>query len=133
MLIIIIFTAPVVYYCASFSEQQPKVRGWLKASVDGQTTGFVPANYVKILGKRRGRKHVETVKLQHVQQDDRQALQTQSPESPQSHLTQDFSSGFSLAPSAAPSEELLESVYAETPSTRVTKPDQSILACDACE
>ncbi|XP_007670326.2 peroxisome biogenesis factor 13 isoform X1 [Ornithorhynchus anatinus] len=37
-------------------EQQPKVRGWLLASVDGQTTGLVPANYVKILGKRRGRK-----------------------------------------------------------------------------
>ncbi|OCT79719.1 peroxisomal membrane protein PEX13 [Xenopus laevis] len=37
-------------------EQQPKIRGWLLGSVDGQTTGFVPANYIKILGKRRGRK-----------------------------------------------------------------------------
>uniref|UniRef100_A0A803J4B8 Peroxisomal membrane protein PEX13 n=1 Tax=Xenopus tropicalis TaxID=8364 RepID=A0A803J4B8_XENTR len=37
-------------------EQQPKIRGWLLGSVDGQTTGFVPANYVRILGKRRGRK-----------------------------------------------------------------------------
>uniref|UniRef100_A0A4W3H8D3 Peroxisomal membrane protein PEX13 n=1 Tax=Callorhinchus milii TaxID=7868 RepID=A0A4W3H8D3_CALMI len=40
-------------------EQQPKVRGWLLASQDGQTTGLVPANYVKILGKRRGRKQAE--------------------------------------------------------------------------
>ncbi|KAG8443973.1 hypothetical protein GDO86_009234 [Hymenochirus boettgeri] len=37
-------------------EQQPKIRGWLLGSVDGQTTGFVPANYIKILGKRKGRK-----------------------------------------------------------------------------
>ncbi|XP_074845570.1 peroxisome biogenesis factor 13 [Carettochelys insculpta] len=37
-------------------EQQPKVRGWLLASRDGQTKGLVPANYIKILGKRRGRK-----------------------------------------------------------------------------
>ncbi|XP_072437094.1 peroxisome biogenesis factor 13 isoform X1 [Chiloscyllium punctatum] len=37
-------------------EQQPKVRGWLMASLDGQTTGLVPANYVRILGKRRGRR-----------------------------------------------------------------------------
>ena len=34
---------------------QPKVRGWVLASVDGQSTGLVPANYIKILGKRRGR------------------------------------------------------------------------------
>ncbi|XP_022091200.1 peroxisomal membrane protein PEX13-like [Acanthaster planci] len=36
-------------------EMQPKVRGWVLASVDGQSTGLVPANYIKILGKRRGR------------------------------------------------------------------------------
>lgn len=103
------------------------------ASVDGQTTGLVPANYVKILGKRRGRKHAEIVKLQHVQQDDKQTFQTQSPASPQSHLTQDFSSGFSLASSAAPSEQLLELVYAETPGTRLTKADPTRLTCDASE
>ncbi|XP_071996684.1 peroxisome biogenesis factor 13 [Engystomops pustulosus] len=49
-------------------EQQPKVRGWLLGSVDGQTTGFVPANYVKILGKRRGKKAAETEKRQMEQQ-----------------------------------------------------------------
>ncbi|NWW35421.1 PEX13 protein, partial [Panurus biarmicus] len=40
-------------------EQQPKIRGWLLASYDGQTTGLVPANYIKILGKRRGRRAVD--------------------------------------------------------------------------
>ncbi|TWW78046.1 peroxisome biogenesis factor 13 [Takifugu flavidus] len=106
-------------------EQQPRVRGWLLASVDGQTTGLVPANYVKILGKRRGRKHAEMEKLAQVQQDDRQALQTRPAADPQLQLGQDFSSGFNFAPpSAAPSEELLESVYAETPSTRQANLDQ---------
>ncbi|XP_012938488.1 peroxisomal membrane protein PEX13 [Aplysia californica] len=37
-------------------ELQPRVRGWLLASVDGKTTGMIPANYVTILGKRRGTK-----------------------------------------------------------------------------
>lgn len=50
------------------SEQQPKVRGWLLASLDGQTTGLIPANYVKILGKRRGRKTVESSKISKQQQ-----------------------------------------------------------------
>ncbi|MBN3292664.1 PEX13 protein, partial [Polypterus senegalus] len=40
-------------------EQQPRVRGWLLASLDGQITGLIPANYVKILGKRRGRRQGE--------------------------------------------------------------------------
>nr|7Z0K_A Chain A, Peroxisomal membrane protein PEX13,Peroxisomal targeting signal 1 receptor [Homo sapiens]7Z0K_B Chain B, Peroxisomal membrane protein PEX13,Peroxisomal targeting signal 1 receptor [Homo sapiens] len=44
----------------ALKEQQPKVRGWLLASLDGQTTGLIPANYVKILGKRKGRKTVES-------------------------------------------------------------------------
>ncbi|XP_019404774.1 PREDICTED: peroxisome biogenesis factor 13 [Crocodylus porosus] len=44
-------------------EQQPKIRGWLLASVDGQTTGLVPANYIKILGKRRGRKTAEVERM----------------------------------------------------------------------
>uniref|UniRef100_A0A1E1XGK5 Peroxisomal membrane protein PEX13 n=1 Tax=Amblyomma aureolatum TaxID=187763 RepID=A0A1E1XGK5_9ACAR len=33
-------------------ELQPRVRGWLLASVDGSRTGLVPANYVKVLGLR---------------------------------------------------------------------------------
>ncbi|KAM8809333.1 peroxisome biogenesis factor 13 [Eudromia elegans] len=44
-------------------EQQPKIRGWLLASYDGQTTGLVPANYIKILGKRRGRKTMDLEKI----------------------------------------------------------------------
>lgn len=37
-----------------FTEQQPQVRGWLLASVDGQKTGLVPATYIKVLGQRQG-------------------------------------------------------------------------------
>ncbi|XP_078464712.1 peroxisomal membrane protein PEX13-like [Lampetra fluviatilis] len=37
-------------------EQQPRVRGWLLASRDGVATGLAPANYVQVLGKRRGRR-----------------------------------------------------------------------------
>ncbi|XP_061141803.1 peroxisome biogenesis factor 13 [Syngnathus typhle] len=77
-------------------EQQPRVRGWLLASLDGQTTGLVPANYVKILGKRRGHKQAEMERLAQVQQGDSQtALVT------------------NVNP---PPEELLESVYKETPT-----------------
>ncbi|KAL5017008.1 hypothetical protein ScPMuIL_006597 [Solemya velum] len=35
-------------------ELQPRVKGWLLASVDGKKTGIIPANYVKIHGKQRG-------------------------------------------------------------------------------
>ncbi|XP_062604137.1 peroxisomal membrane protein PEX13-like [Saccostrea cucullata] len=38
-------------------EIQPRMRGWLLASVDGQKVGIIPANYVKVLGKKRGTKH----------------------------------------------------------------------------
>lgn len=48
-------------------EQQPKVRGWLLGSVDGQTTGFLPTNYIKILGKRKGKKAAEPEKGQEEQ------------------------------------------------------------------
>lgn len=37
-------------------ELQPKVRGWLLASTDGQKVGMIPANYVTVLGKRKGSK-----------------------------------------------------------------------------
>lgn len=32
------------------------MRGWLLASVDGKKVGIIPANYVKVLGKKRGAK-----------------------------------------------------------------------------
>ncbi|XP_061693952.1 peroxisome biogenesis factor 13 isoform X2 [Syngnathoides biaculeatus] len=81
-------------------EQQPRVRGWLLASLDGQTTGLVPANYVKVLGKRRGRKQAEMERLAQVQQENSQGSRT--------NLTTNVN------PS---SEELLESVYKETPTS----------------
>ena len=30
---------------------QPRIKGWMLAGVDGQRTGLVPANYIKILAK----------------------------------------------------------------------------------
>lgn len=53
----------VIMSCIFLSDQQPKIRGWLLASLDGQTTGLVPANYIKILGKRRGRKTAEVERM----------------------------------------------------------------------
>lgn len=35
-------------------EYQPKIRGWLLGSIDGQTQGMMPANYLKIMGKKQG-------------------------------------------------------------------------------
>ena len=29
-------------------QRQPRIRGWLLASVDGTTKGIVPANYIKV-------------------------------------------------------------------------------------
>ena len=29
-------------------------RGWLLGSIDGQTQGIMPANYLKIMGKKQG-------------------------------------------------------------------------------
>ncbi|XP_028406307.1 peroxisomal membrane protein PEX13-like isoform X2 [Dendronephthya gigantea] len=37
-------------------QRQPRIRGWLLATVNGKSKGIVPANYVKILGFKRGRK-----------------------------------------------------------------------------
>ncbi|PIK49212.1 putative peroxisomal membrane protein PEX13 isoform X2 [Apostichopus japonicus] len=38
-------------------ELQPNIRGWLLASVDGEKVGLVPGNYIKVQGRRKGRKH----------------------------------------------------------------------------
>lgn len=38
-------------------ELQPNIRGWLLASVDGKKVGLVPGNYIKIQGRRKGRKY----------------------------------------------------------------------------
>lgn len=92
----------VVVLC---SEQQPRVRGWLLASVDGQTSGLVPANYVKVLGKRRGRKHAEAERLVQVQQNHTEALQTGA-----------VAQGISSASNTDASDMLLEAVFAESPA-----------------
>lgn len=92
-------------------EQQPRVRGWLLASADGQTTGLVPANYVKILGKRRGRKHAETERLGQVKQSGAQSAPPTQPQPVTARgLTPDLTN-------AASAEHLLESAYRETPAS----------------
>lgn len=102
------------------------MRGWLLASVDGQTTGLVPANYVKVLGKRRGRKHAETERLAHIQQDNTQGLHT----GPAAHPPSNLALGLSSAPGAASSEELLEAVFEETPASFSEGAPSSSVPCD---
>ncbi|XP_052001704.1 peroxisomal membrane protein PEX13-like [Xyrauchen texanus] len=92
-------------------ELQPRVRGWLLASIDGETTGLVPANYVKVLGRRRGRKHAELERLAQVQQD------AQNFQEPQIGLATDSSlAASSRMPVSSTSghDDLLESMYGET-------------------
>ncbi|NP_001167323.1 peroxisome biogenesis factor 13 [Salmo salar] len=106
-------------------EHQPRVRGWLLASVDGQTTGLIPANYVKVLGKRRGRKHAELERLAQVQAQPGNPLGTtlQAPQpnlatGPVPTVAPGLFSGLGPAeavPVTIP-EELLECVYRETPA-----------------
>ncbi|XP_068574939.1 peroxisome biogenesis factor 13 [Cebidichthys violaceus] len=84
-------------------EHQPKVRGWLLASADGQTTGLVPSNYVKVLGKRRGLKHAEMERLAQVQQANATA-QPQSDPAP------------GLGSASVSAEALLESAYRGAPA-----------------
>ncbi|XP_026800091.2 peroxisome biogenesis factor 13 [Pangasianodon hypophthalmus] len=88
-------------------EQQPRVRGWLLASVDGQTTGLVPANYVKILGRRRGRRQAELERLAQLQQG-QQVLQSAPA---QVTVTVPATAG------QPDHEELLECVYREAPAS----------------
>ena len=42
-------------------EIQPNMRGWLLACVDGKKPGIVPANYIKVLGKRSGSQSASVV------------------------------------------------------------------------
>ncbi|XP_026114821.1 peroxisomal membrane protein PEX13-like [Carassius auratus] len=96
-------------------EQQPRVRGWLLASVDGQTTGLVPANYVKVLGRRRGRKHAELERMPQTQQAD------QNLPAPQAALaTASVPNSRQAVPTTSDPDELLESVYSETQGLHAT-------------
>lgn len=90
-------------------KHQPKVRGWLLASADGQTTGLVPANYVKVLGKRRGLKHAEMERLAEVQQGNTAAH-------PQSNPAPGLALGLGSASTEASTEALLESAYRGAPA-----------------
>lgn len=86
------------------AEQQPRVRGWLLASVDGQTTGLVPANYVKVLGRRRGHKAAAVQRLDQSAPPSEAAATDQVQDPP-------------TASSTAPTEQLLESVYTGSPGS----------------
>ncbi|CAC5414516.1 PEX13 [Mytilus coruscus] len=48
-------------------EIQPRIKGWLLASVDGQKIGIIPGNYVKVLGKRQGTRKVNQVAIEAAQ------------------------------------------------------------------
>ncbi|XP_005735198.1 peroxisome biogenesis factor 13 isoform X1 [Pundamilia nyererei] len=102
-------------------ELQPRVRGWLLASVDGETTGLIPANYVKILGKRRGRRAADMERLAQAQRANTQEPQTSLAAQMQTTGAQGLdpaSASASASSSAlASSEDLLESAYRETPAS----------------
>lgn len=101
-------------------ELQPRVRGWLLASLDGQTTGLVPANYVKVLGKRRGRRLAEmeaqqmNASLQHVQPPATVQPVTQT------HAAQQPPGPSDLTSPLGESRGLLEEAFGETPDSNVT-------------
>ncbi|KAJ7987442.1 hypothetical protein DPEC_G00326520 [Dallia pectoralis] len=99
-------------------ELQPRVRGWLLASVDGQATGLVPANYVRVLGKRRGRRHAGLETLAQVQPGNPPAATFQAPQAagPVPTLAPGLVSGLGLNRGVAVAEDLLESVYREAPA-----------------
>ncbi|XP_013766828.1 peroxisome biogenesis factor 13 isoform X2 [Pundamilia nyererei] len=106
---------------SEIKELQPRVRGWLLASVDGETTGLIPANYVKILGKRRGRRAADMERLAQAQRANTQEPQTSLAAQMQTTGAQGLdpaSASASASSSAlASSEDLLESAYRETPAS----------------
>lgn len=77
--------------------------------MDGQTTGLVPANYVKILGRRRGRRPAELERLAQLQQG--QQVQQSAPDQVMVTVPASASAG------QPDHEELLECVYRETPAS----------------
>jgi len=103
-------------------ELQPQVRGWLLASVDGKTTGLIPANYVKVLGKRRGTKNHS------------QAVTNSSPELPpqQSDSSSTFSQEFEGASLKNPrlSEPQMNTVF-NSPSSESLVSNQNNLDTQA--
>ncbi|KAK3781039.1 hypothetical protein RRG08_046343 [Elysia crispata] len=86
-------------------ELQPRVRGWLLASVNGKATGMIPANYVKILGKKRGT-NFTTGSSQHQSQS-----QSLGPSASSATLTQTPKWGYSNTSNTAISDSHLESAF----------------------
>lgn len=80
--------------------------------MDGQTTGLVPANYVKILGKRRGRRQAELERSAQLQQG--KQVQQSAP----GHVTVAVPDSARASAGQPDHEELLECVYRETPASR---------------
>ena len=40
----------------TLTDLQPNIRGWLLGTTDGKSPGYLPSNYVKILGLKRGQR-----------------------------------------------------------------------------
>ena len=90
----------MLFYLA---ELQPRVRGWLLASVGGKKVGMVPANYVKVLGRRKGHGRLKNPAQQAVHSTAetvaRGVSQSSSVSSVSSASSQNFNNAF--APSAS--------------------------------
>lgn len=53
-------------------EYQPRIRGWLLGTIDGKTSGIMPANYLKIMGKKAGENSPNTTTAHQQQQQQQQ-------------------------------------------------------------
>ncbi|XP_076834326.1 peroxisome biogenesis factor 13 [Brachyhypopomus gauderio] len=97
-------------------DQQPRVRGWLLASLDGQAVGLVPANHVKILGKRRGRRPAEP-ELPQLQEGQQRSLSSTGAGGVAASETRPYpnTGGVATSETRPFPEELLEAAYKETP------------------
>ncbi|XP_029203504.1 peroxisomal membrane protein PEX13-like isoform X1 [Acropora muricata] len=68
--------------------KQPRIRGWLLGTADGLNEGVVPANYVKILGLRRGKKESKGIKKGNAQES--QTPQIEQSRRSQTNMDQEF-------------------------------------------
>lgn len=68
--------------------KQPCIRGWHLGTADGLNEGVVPANYVKILGLRRGKKESKGIKKGNAQES--QTPQIEQSRRSQTNMDQEF-------------------------------------------
>lgn len=68
--------------------KQPRIRGWLLGTADGLNEDVVPANYVKILGLRRGKKESKGIKKGNAQES--QTPQIEQSRRSQTNMDQEF-------------------------------------------